>query len=251
MNETKLDEALRNRDDYKFDMVYVISEDDHGKLSISCRSYAKLTAAFGMPFGAVFAFSRNSTETGSGFRHLSSSSLSEEKEGRGEGMLKGSWDYWCLLPTRAATSCKRKRYDHDDDNEDDASMHGEYSASKGVHLAKQKVDVEQASFGVYVRYDSDKKKSEVVVIHRERKLDVGTLKNAGRRVEQVLKTKDGDEVWEGPLFVVLIYLARALRMWGSCLWEVNRQVIQYVSFPVSSFTSFSLRNRPIMALGNP
>jgi len=230
LTEPKLNEALKTHHaESTFDLIaipeclvedkFAVSDSEHHRLSISLRSFANLTTSFGMPFNAIFSFSRNSTETGSGFRRrcLPATSLWDVKQ---------SWDYWCLIPFRVVKLCREGGYEHDDNNWADSSSHGEFSPSKEVHLPKQSCDIEQAQFGIWVRYDAEKEKSRAVVIHRENELGVKSFRNATGRVEEVLKSgEDGD----GPLFVLLVYLARALRMWGIVGWEVNREVINYVS----------------------
>jgi hypothetical protein len=218
---------------------------DHNKLSISGKALADVTSSFGMPLGAIFAFSRNSTETGSGFRRLPARATTNDsatatttttaappdtKEGTqpSSSSSSSSWDYWCLIPTRAVRDCHDGLYVHEDDNWDDARSHGEFSASKLVHLPGQECDLTQAHVGVWVGYDAETGRSAAVVLHREDELRLRSFKNATSRVADTLKR--GWEAEMGPLFVVLIYLARAVRMWGVAAWEVNREVIKAVCF---------------------
>ncbi|TAQ87716.1 hypothetical protein B7494_g3948 [Chlorociboria aeruginascens] len=182
------------------------NDDEFRRLKISIPVFRDLMFIRQIPRVFFVALAQPEQVCGTGFRRLSSD----------------VWDYWCMLPVRFRIDCR------------DANIHAASRAGKNqmdpvyyIHLSGVESDIRGSHVGIFVRGDSRTGNITFVVVSL---LDQRFWLVAQEPLKQItgsLTQKTPKYLEKSPCFVLLIYLASALRWWNSVLLCFNKQLIKH------------------------
>ncbi|KAK0644679.1 hypothetical protein B0T16DRAFT_199907 [Cercophora newfieldiana] len=216
-----------------------------GKLQISSRAFRYLMFTSNVPVAFIAALSRPYLVCGTGLRMQSSI----------------EWDFWCLIPIRAAVPCHFAR---SSDHRKSTAGSNQMDPFHYIHLSGdqtqednsspaaarlQSHDIRSSHIGLFVKHSANTGRISVVVVNLLDARQQHLINEPLLKARKAIKQRSGSDAPMSPRFIYLIYLSSTLRWWNNALLCFNQHLVKHekdLQEEIASETSaFSNRSKDI------
>lgn len=183
-----------------------LPDEEKELLRISPNVLRHLASTYHVPSAFFVAISRERPEFGSSFRRRS----------------KHEWDYWCVLPCRAAatynspTDMWRVPFEEQMDPFSDISFEG------------QGTRIEAHTVALYINRDCGTRKLRVFVVNTAKQWWLYGGQEPLAQIRNGLERKSSMDIDGSPCFVLLLYISSMLRWWNIVLVMFDGELISHV-----------------------
>ncbi|KAI1070940.1 hypothetical protein LB507_010922 [Fusarium sp. FIESC RH6] len=215
---TKLDAAEDDSGSY-FDFFFVprylndtaeqkkLASKQYMQLRISPRALRHLISTYKIPLSFISAISRPFEICGTVFRRQS----------------PHNWDYWCQIPVRIASTCKLSANEHAKSTAGSNQM----DPFNYLHLGGEGRDIRPSTIGLHVQRDNETGRLRVVCFSLLEPRSRAKGEPCLRQLEESLRRRSKEDLQQSPCFVLLLFIAHALRWWNSTLLYFNSELIRH------------------------
>lgn len=183
------------------------------QLRISPRALRHLTSTYEVPLSFISAISRPFEICGTVFRRQS----------------PHVWDYWCQIPVRISSTCKLSANEHAKSTAGSNQM----DPFNYLHLDGVERNVRPSTIGLHVQRDHETGRLRVVCFSLLEPRSRAKGEPCLRQLEESLRRRSKEDLQKSPCFVLLLFIAHALRWWNSTLLYFNSELIRHVSLALA------------------
>ncbi|KAH7174301.1 uncharacterized protein B0J16DRAFT_323763 [Fusarium flagelliforme] len=184
-----------------------LSPKQYMQLRISPRALRHLTSTYKTPLAFISAISRPFEVCGTVFR----------------GQSNHAWDYWCQIPVRIASTCKLSVSEHAKSTAGSNQM----DPFNYLHLDGVGRDVRPSTIGLHIQRDNVTGLLRVVCFSLLEPRSRSKVEPCLRQLEESLRRRSREDLQKSPCFVLLLFIAHALRWWNSTLLYFNSELIRH------------------------